>query len=79
MLHKNYDLIKSLVDHRFVAYRRRCAADGLTIERIELWQELLEAGLLADRVPADEGLSWEEHILAHVERRYTHLNDHPPA
>jgi hypothetical protein len=69
VLHPHYDRIRSLVDHRFVHYSRQCRAEGVEIERIELWHDLLEAGLAADRIPPPDGIGWEEHILLKTEER----------
>jgi hypothetical protein len=73
VLHKRYDRVRAIVDRRFVHYRRRCRADGLTLERIELWHDLLEAGLAADSASPEPGEGWEEHILSKVEDRYQEI------
>jgi hypothetical protein len=83
MLHKRYAQIRTLVDRRFVLYRRRCRAEGVEIERIELWHDLLEAGLAADRDfpaagPAAAGPAWAEHVLAKVEERYQMIRNRSP-
>lgn len=74
-LHKNYFQVRGLVDKSFVSYRRRCVASGLDIDRIELWHDLLEAALKADKScphqPGQQG--WSACILAEVEARYRQL------
>jgi hypothetical protein len=78
MLHKRYEQIRTLVDRRFVLYRRRCRAEGVEVDRIELWHDLLEAGLAADREFPAAGPAWAEHVLAKVEKRYQMIRDRSP-
>lgn len=74
-LHENYYQVRGVVDKSFVGYRRRCVAGGLSVDRIELWHDLLEAGLAADKScpihPGEKG--WSACILAEVEECYLRL------
>lgn len=69
-LHKRYDMVRLLLDGSFQGYRRRLRDRGLEVDTDELWQDLLEAALEADREwPGDTGPDWERAILRQVEAR----------
>ncbi|MFP4072094.1 MAG: hypothetical protein ACLFTB_08580 [Desulfovibrionales bacterium] len=75
-LHKHYDTVRRMVDRRFLHYRRRSVQEGLDIERIELWHDLLEAALEADKkakVSPDSAV-WKSIILEELESRYQRLH-----
>lgn len=73
-LHKRYDLVRLLLDGHFHGYRRRVREKGLALETDELWHDLMEAALEADREwPGDTGPDWEQAILLRVEARLATL------
>lgn len=74
LLHKRYDQVRSLLDGRFQGFCRRAAGQGLDMDRMELWHDLLEAALLADRDWPDaqeaETEAWAVFILERVEAHF---------
>ncbi len=69
-LHKRYDMVRLLLDGCFQGYRRRLRDKGLEMDVDELWHDLMEAALEADREwTGDTGPDWEQAILRHVETR----------
>ena len=73
-LSRRYHQVRALVEKRFTAYRRRAVADGLGLERIEMWHDLLEAALAADADwPGEADDAWQAHVLAAMEARYAEL------
>jgi hypothetical protein len=63
-LHKRYDRVRLLVDSHFVALARAAHARDPDLDRIEIWHDVFEAALAADKEyeghPRDD---WEEIIL----------------
>jgi len=74
-MNDRYDLVRALLDEYFGAFNRRARELELGLERMELWHDLLEAALLADRelVAMDAGTAddrWREAVLLVVEARF---------
>ena len=70
--HQRYDEVRTLLDGRFGEFRRRAVVQGLDMDRMELWHDLLEAALAADlqwSEPAGTE-AWEVFILEKVELRF---------
>ncbi len=67
-----YLIVRHLLDARFAAYRRRCREDGLDLDRMELWEELLDAALQSERRCPDDA-ELEPTLLDAIERRYCAL------
>ena len=75
LLHARYDAVRRVVDQSLPDLQRLAAKQGLVIDRMELWQEILEAGLHADRDWPGEPCTpeWEENIRLAAKKRLADL------
>lgn len=69
-LHRRYDMVRLLLDGKFHGYRRQARQKGLELESDELWHDLMEVALEADREwQGDTGEGWKSFVLDRVEAR----------